>query len=492
MRVLAQPRVPVRGRGLTILAGAAAAAVGVGVVAGVAELGAPSSLFFVTALAIAVFSIVVARPVIGAYIVFAMTPLLAGIDRGALVPALRPNEAVTALVVAALVGRAVWTGIAHGWRRPALASMDVPVVLLAVVSSFVPLLWLAARGRPIVADDVLYGLTLWKFAATYAVARYAVTTERELIVCLKISLVIAVLVSVIGILQSLRLPGVTDFLGAYYAPYGNVQAVVSGRGGSTLALPVAAADLLTFNIAIAIGFLSRSRSRRTSLTMVGLTTLFLVGVMAAGEFSGMIGAAVGLIVAALVLRRARLLAYAIPAFVIGSVALRSVITTRLDGFRSVSGLPVSWTGRIRNLTTYFWPELSKGNAFLLGVRPAARIPVASQATGYAWIESGYMWLLWSGGLPFLLVFGWFIWRGIRRGLALVRRAGNGAAVVGLACVVGLVVVAALMPLDPHLTYRGSAELLFLLLGLASSRAAGGGKDERAQDVRRPVDLDQNG
>ena len=167
------------------------------------------------------------------------------------------------------------------------------------------------------ADDVLYGLTLWKFAATYAVARYAVTTERELIVCLKISLVIAVLVSVIGILQSLHLPGVTDFLGAYYAPYGNVQAVVSGRGGSTLALPVAAADLLTFNIAIAIGFLSRSRSRRTSLTMVGLTTLFLVGVMAAGEFSGMIGAAVGLIVAALVLRRARLLAYAIPAFVIG-------------------------------------------------------------------------------------------------------------------------------------------------------------------------------
>ena len=146
MRVLAPPRVPVRGRGLTILAGAAAAAVGIGVVTGVARLGAASSLFFVTALAIAVFSIVVARPVIGAYIVFAMTPLLAGIDRGALVPALRPNEAVTALVVAALVGRAVWTGIAHGWRRPALASMDVPVVLLAVVSSFVPLLWLAARG----------------------------------------------------------------------------------------------------------------------------------------------------------------------------------------------------------------------------------------------------------------------------------------------------------------------------------------------------------
>jgi hypothetical protein len=82
-----------------------------------------------------------------------------------------------------------------------------------------------------------------------------------------------------------------------------------------------------------------------------------------------------------------------------------------------------------------------------------------------------MWLLWSGGLPFLLSFGWFVWRGIRHGLALVRRADHGAAVVGLACVVGLTVVTVLMPLDPHLTYRGSAELLFLLLGLASGRAA---------------------
>ena len=474
MSVLAETRAPVRRLGPAILIGAAAAAVGIGVVTGVTGFSAGSTLPFVVAIAIGVFAIVAIRPVIGAYIVFAVTPLLAGIDRGAIVPALRPNEAVTALVVTALLGRAVWTGIARGWRRPTIAPMDVPVLLLAVVSSFVPLLWLAARGRQIVADDVLYGLTLWKFVATYAVARYAVTTERELIVCLRISLAIAALVSMIGILQSLHLPGVTGFLGAYYAPYGNVQAVVSGRGGSTLALPVAAADLLTFNIAIAIGFLSRSRSRRTSLTMIALTTLFLMGVMAAGEFSGMIGAAIGLIVAAFVLGQVRPFAYAIPAFIIGSFALRSVIATRLEGFRSVSGLPVSWTGRIRNLTTYFWPDLSRGNAFLLGVRPAARIPVTGQATGYVWIESGYMWLLWSGGLPFLLAFGWFIWRGIRHGLALVRRADDGAAVVGLACVVGLVVVAALMPLDPHLTYRGSAELLFLLLGLASGRAAGGG------------------
>jgi hypothetical protein len=471
MSALAQPRAAVgRRSGTAIVIGGGAAAVGVGCVTGVAAIGAGSLLPVVVAIAVAVFAVIAARPVVGAYLVFALTPLLAGIDRGAFVPALRPSEAVAALILAALVSRAIWIGIARGWRRPRIASLDVAVVLLAAVGSFVPMLWLAARGRPVEADDILYGLTLWKFVAIFALARFAVTTERQLVWCLRISLAVAALVAVIGILQALHVPGVTSFLATYYAPYGNVQSVLNGRGGSTLSLPVAAADLLTFNLAIAIGFLSRSSSKRTSLSMLALASLFLIGVMAAGEFSGMLGALIGLTVAALVVRQGRLLAYAMPAFVLGSFALRSVIATRLEGFRSVSGLPVSWSGRIRNLTTYFWPELSSGNAFVLGVRPAARVPVASQATGYVWIESGYMWLLWSGGLPLLLAFAWFAWRGIRRGLALVRGGDGGVAVVGLTCVVALVVVVALMPLDPHLTYRGSAELLFLLLGLASSRA----------------------
>jgi hypothetical protein len=421
--------------------------------------------------AVGIVAGVAVRPVLGAYLVFGVTPLLAGIDRGALIPALRPSEAVAALVVGGLVTRGLWFGLAGMWRRPTIMRLDVAVVLLAVLSSVLPILWLAARGSPVAGDDALYALTLWKFVLIYVIARATVRTEREVRICLWISMVVAAAVAVIGILQAVQVGPVTTFLASHYAPYGNVQAVQNGRGGSTLSLPVAAADVLTFNLAIAIGFLAQGSRRRQELGLGLLSCLFLAGIIASGEFSGVIGGFIGLATAILVAKRVRLFLWIAPACALGVFALRSVIFSRLEGFQTASGLPVSWAGRIRNLTTYFWPQLSQGNAFLLGVRPSARVPVASQATGYVWIESGYMWLVWTGGLPLLGAFLWFTWRGIRRGLDLARSGRGSVAVVGLAAVTALIVVAVLMPLDPHLTYRGSAELLFGLLGLAGCRAS---------------------
>ena len=56
-----------------------------------------------------------------------------------------------------------------------------------------------------------------------------------------------------------------------------------------------------------------------------------------------------------------------------------VIRSRLGGFNSASGLPVSWVDRLYNLRTYFWPVLFSDNNWILGVRPAARIARREQA-----------------------------------------------------------------------------------------------------------------
>jgi hypothetical protein len=81
-----------------------------------------------------------------------------------------------------------------------------------------------------------------------------------------------------------------------------------------------------------------------------------------------------------------------------------------------------------------------------------------------WIESGYTWLLWGGGIPLLGSYMLFAVACIRKGWTFARRADT-AGVAGTAVAAVMCSQVVLMLFDPHLTYRGSADLLFMLLAL---------------------------
>jgi hypothetical protein len=434
---------------------------------GAVGIGVASTLFPLQALVVLLVLLVVAAvwrwPALAAYLVVGLTPLTAGINRGSALPLLRPNEAIDLLVGVALVARGLCRLRSGELPRLRLGAVEVALLLLAVCSSLVPLAWMAVRQQPITSDDLLYALVLWKYLGLYALIRLSVSTAQGVRRCLWISVGAASVVAVLAILQSLGLFGVPRLLADYYAPYGYTDAY-SARGSSTLGLPAATADLMIFNLAIVTGFWLRYHRHR--LLLAGVAALLIVATLSAGEFSSAIGLLCGLACIIAVTNSARLLKFALPAALLAVLVLQPVITTRLSGFQSVSGLPVSWTGRLQNLDSYFWPQLFSNWNFVLGVRPSARIAVSTQGTGYVWIESGYTWLLWGGGLPLLGSFVFFVAAAAKRGWQAARSNLGAVSIAGTAAFVAVLVVTVMMIFDPHLTYRGSADAMFILLALA--------------------------
>jgi putative peptidoglycan lipid II flippase len=429
--------------------------------AGFGALAAVNLKYAIVALVLTGLSAwVLVKPQVAAYLLILLTPLVVGLNAG--IPLLRPNEIL--IVLFGLLIAARWVARVRTGERmwPKLDKVDFSLLALAVTSSALPLLMMVARQRPITSDDLLYCIVIWKLMAEYVIVRSTITTREQAMRCLWLSLISAAIVCLIGIVQSLGLFGIPVLLGKFYSPLGTTSALTVGRGSSLLSLPAAVADLAILNLAIVVAMIGRARTGRKWLA--GLAVLYVLGVLAAAEFSTLLALLPAFFVLVALTRLRRLLAYAIPVTIIGAVLLWPVIQIRLSGFQSASGIPISWQTRLTNLHTYFWPQLFSDYNWILGVRPSARVAVPTQIYGYVWIESGYTWLLWGGGIPLLgsyIAFAVFALKKCWRRARLPGPEGIAATAIAAATAAQL----ASMVFDPHLTYRGSGDAFFMILAL---------------------------
>jgi putative peptidoglycan lipid II flippase len=441
------------------------------VIAAAAAIGAVSVLSPLAAVAgllvLVVMGCVWRWPPLAAYLAIGLTPLTVSLDLGKALPLIRPNEAIDLLVGAALLARGLVLVRSGELPRVRLTQVELAMVLMAAANSVLPLLWMSVRQRPISQDDILYSLVIWKLLGLYALIRWSVSTDRQIRRCLWISVTVACVVAVVAILQSLALAGVPGLLANHFGGYSSASGPAGGRGSSLLGLPGATADLMIFNLAIISGLWTRYQRHR--IVLAAAAALMVFGVLSAGEFTGAIGLVVGAVCIAAVSGSPRLLGIFAAAAMVGAIILWPVINLRLAGFQSASGLPVSWTGRLYNLRTYFWPTLFSDWNWILGVRPAARVPVPTQSAGYVWIENGYTWLLWGGGVPLLASFVYFAGVTARSAWEAARADRDARSVAGIAAFTAIVVIVVLMVFDPHLTYRGSADDFFFLIALTASR-----------------------
>lgn len=395
-----------------------------------------------------------------------ISPLVVGIARGGDSGLLRPNEllllGMCAGVALGLVHRA-W----HGERVfPRLSPVDFAMLALTITGSAVPLLLRFGRGLPVSPDDVLYAMVMAKYLALYAVFRLSVRDASAVAICLRLILAAGAIVAFIALLQAGDISAVNDFLSRYYdSPFEGSNGATSMRASSTVASAFGLADMMSMCLALVVALIMGGGPSPAAMLAIG--ALFLAGCLATGSFSGLIGCTVAVAVVGLSHRRfLRIAALALPAALASGLLLWPVIANRLSGFAGRVPLPHSWLGRLENLERFFWPELFSGANWITGVRPAARVAAPEAWRDWVYIESGYTWLLWTGGIALLLAFLVFV-AIAGRALWQATRSGAGPSAPAATAALGaLAMITVLMLFDPHLTVRGSADLFFPLVALA--------------------------
>jgi hypothetical protein len=408
------------------------------------------------------------KPVFATYAYLGTLPFIAGIERGNLIPLVRPNEALLVVLVAgALVG--AYLRWCRGDRVPLqLNQLDIPLGIFLLMSTAWPLLSMILRGHTPLTSDLAAVLPVCKLVAIYLLVRFTVSTEAQLVRCFRLIIWPGAVVAVIAILQTLHFGPVVSMLQAVWTPDSNAAALAE-RGTTTLGSPLATGDYLVIGLTLVICCGMRGLLDRRERLVLGV--LLGAGILATGQFSTWISAVVagGVILwrFSTVRRHSLRFLWLVPvALAVGAPALIG----RLQGFGEF-GVPRSWIGRWSNLSTFYLPRFDFINV-LLGVSPNSVLPAPERWRDVIYLESGYLDLLWIGGLPLLAAFGWLSVVVLRRtGKLIAQSDGQPAALSAAASAlwVSWWFVVILTVLDPHLTFRGSGDLLFVLVGMTTGR-----------------------
>jgi len=409
----------------------------------------------------ALFVFVARKPVWAAYVFLATQPFIGGIDRGKLIPLLRPSEALQFFLTAAVLAGVAVRAVRGEPLSVRFTRLDRAIALLAALSSIWPLFWMFARGRIPSSTDFFSTIVMWRLAALYALFRWVVKTPEQVRKCMWILLVSAGLLAVLAIADSLGI----------YKPGGIWTAAQSdgsntGRGGATLNSSIAVGDYLSYAFAVALVYLVRGRQPR--LLVAAISGLCVVGILGTGQFSAWIAAFIVVVVVARSEgQMARLAAWLVPLGVLAALVAGPVVAQRLAGFSGPQGLPPSWLGRYDNLHSFFLPML--GNfRWVLGVRPDSVIPAPETWRDVIYLESGYLWFFWVGGIPLFLGFLWFARAAFRKTKIVIERRRDDISVAAVATRAALWCLMILSIIDMHLTLRGGGDLFFILLGLTAN------------------------
>ncbi len=455
-----QPSRQATGRRTVSSALAAAAVAGL-----VAALTGPRAALLAAALTLLAFT--AWRPVTATYVYLGTLPFIAGIQRGTLIPLLRPNEALLVLLTAGVCAGAYVRFLTGRPVAVRLRPLDLPLATFVLLATLWPIVSLMLRGATPKGTELIALLPAVKLAGLFFLVRTTVRTAAQLGRCVRLIIWTGAALAAIAVLQTLSVGPVLSILETWWGIEAGLPES-SARGTATLGNGLATGDYILIGLSLLIA--ASVRGLVLGRIWVALGCLLGAGLLATGQFSTWLAALVGgcIILCRIPEARRRAIRFtplAACAVVVGAPAL----VARLQDI-SEFGVPQSWLVRWDNVTYLYLPPLVEDLGFVIGVSPDSTRVAPDVWRDIVWIESGYLQFLWIGGLPLLAAFIWLSVTVLRHARDLTRRP-DALGACGFSLEAAWSVLIIVSALDPHIFLRGVGDLLFILLALTAGRLA---------------------
>jgi hypothetical protein len=345
-----------------------------------------AALLVVGVIGAVLLALTIWRPAIGCGVLALVFPITTGIARGALIPLLRPSEAILLIVVTGLM-------VHYLPRRRTLALRRLDYLLggFAVGLVLIPALLLFVTNYPF-DISVSTQFDRWRdvfgplqFLAFYLIFSRTDLARREVAICLNLALGASVIVGLVAIVQLTGiLPGLRDFIETYYPPT-ELRAWESlHRPPSLLGHFSAVGAFAALNYTLAL-VLAAIRHPSFSPIWLGLAMVVNAAAVLAALTVAPIVALVPVTIAVIWYARrvpAQLVVTVAVAVVLGAVLFSPFLAGRLQeqqiGFAAAQGVvaPQSLDARVRLWEAFFLPALAPHIWLGTGTVLPAEIPPA--------------------------------------------------------------------------------------------------------------------
>jgi hypothetical protein len=362
-------------------------------------------LGFVAIIGVIFAYVALVYPIMLAYVLILSIIMTSGMARGALVPFLKPNEAVLALTAA------VSFVVLMIRRPPQISNMRVVIGLLVLVfgTTFIPILAYYARGWRFTISELFNLLAPAQYLMLYWIFAYLPETDGDRRRIVQFMIFCAVILSIVGLMQVVKVGGIQGFLERWYPSDQTVDAATLNRVTSLFGAWNATGTYLMIVILLIIALQAIKHPLWMRLNMYGALAICGGCLLASGSFAGIGGLLAGIVMVKFFDRRGMraLLNLGIGMLVAG-LLLSPIILQRLQyqfgtGAATDSLVPQTFAYRIEIWQNIYIPALLNSNP-LFGLVPTM------ENLSWQWAESQYIFLLMRSGIVSLVAH--LAWVGI--------------------------------------------------------------------------------